>query len=70
MASQGRKKCDPEEEARPVSARRLAALALEPLSVADLEDYVQLLSEIMRAQAMIDHKRSILRGADALFRKS
>jgi len=62
---------DPEEEARPVSARRLAALALEPLSVADLEDYItQLQSEIMRAQAMIDHKRSILRGADALFRKS
>lgn len=61
---------DLEEDDRPVRPRRLASLALEPLSVADLEDYItELQSEMARARAMIDNKRLAQRGADALFRK-
>ncbi len=43
---------------------------LEVMAVAELQDYiVELESEIARARRMIDAKRSIRGGADALFKR-
>ena len=57
-----------DDEPRP-KPRRVQELRLEPLAVAELEDYIaELRVEIGRAEAEIARKRSHRNAADAFFK--
>ena len=57
-----------EDEPRP-RPKRLQELRLDPLAVAELEDYIgELRAEIARAEAEIGRKRSHRSAADAFFK--
>ncbi len=58
---------DPDEE---VPKPKPAPRNLEVMAIAELEDYIgELEGEIARARKMIEVKRSIRGGADALFKR-
>jgi uncharacterized small protein (DUF1192 family) len=57
-----------DDEPRP-KPRRLQELRLEPLAVAELDDYIgELRAEIARVEAEIARKRSHRNAADAFFK--
>jgi uncharacterized small protein (DUF1192 family) len=59
-----------EEEVRPARKGRLEKLPLDPLSVADLRDYIaELEAEISRATATIRQKEGAKSLADSFFKK-
>ena len=58
-----------DDEPRP-KPRRVAEIRLEPLAVAELEDYIaELRAEIGRAEAEIGRKNAHRGAADAFFRR-
>jgi uncharacterized small protein (DUF1192 family) len=60
---------DDEDTPRP-PLRRVTPLRLDPLGVAELENYIgELREEIGRAEAEIAHKRDHRSAADAVFRR-
>jgi len=59
-----------DDEPKP-KPKRLSPLGLDPLGVAELEDYIgELRAEIARAEAEIARKRGHRSAADSLFRFS
>ncbi len=59
-----------EEEDKPMPPRRVAPLALDPLGVAELQNYIaELRTEIARAEAAIARKEDHRGVADTFFRK-
>jgi uncharacterized small protein (DUF1192 family) len=57
-----------DDEPKP-KPRRLEELRLDPLAVAELEDYIaELRAEIVRVEAEIGRKRSHRSAADAFFK--
>ena len=58
-----------EDEPRP-KPKRVAELRLDPLGVAELQDYIaELRAEIVRAEAEIARKQSHRSAADAVFKR-
>ncbi len=60
---------DPDDLPRP-KKRWIEPLALDPFSVADLQDYIEVLqAEITRVRTAIDGKQSHRSAAEAFFKK-
>jgi len=58
-----------DEEVRPAKKRRLDPLLFDPLSVADVQDYIsELRAEIARAEAAILKKEGARGHADSFFK--
>ena len=59
-----------DDEPPPPPARRVTPILLEPLGLAELQEYIaELKAEIVRAEAAIERKQSHRGEADSFFRK-